>query len=146
MDDIDRSILEALKANSRITVSDISKQVMLSVPAVTERIRKMDESGLIEGYSIKINRAKSGYNLLAFVLVVIDRTEQIPAFRSFVMESGEVLECHHLAGEYDYLLKVLVKDTEELETFLTRTLKSVPGVIRSNTMISLSSLKENWNR
>ncbi|MNV72594.1 leucine-responsive transcriptional regulator [compost metagenome] len=57
-----------------------------------------------------------------------------------------MLECHHLAGEYDYLLKVLVKDTEELETFLTRTLKSVPGVIRSNTMISLSSLKENWNR
>ncbi|MNP82772.1 leucine-responsive transcriptional regulator [compost metagenome] len=57
-----------------------------------------------------------------------------------------MLECHHLAGEYDYLLKVLVKDTEELETFLTRTLKSDPGVIRSNTRISLSSLKENWNR
>lgn len=146
MDDIDRSILNELKANSRMTVSDISKKVKLSVPAVTERIRKMDESGLIEGYSVKINRAKSGYKLLAFVLVVIDRTEQIPAFRSFVTESSEVLECHHLAGEYDYLLKVLVKDTEVLETFLTRTLKSVPGVIRSNTMISLSSLKENWNR
>ncbi|MDT3426714.1 Lrp/AsnC family leucine-responsive transcriptional regulator [Paenibacillus forsythiae] len=146
MDEIDRSILEALKENSRMTVSDISKRVKLSIPAVTERIRKMDESGMIEGYTVKINRAKAGYKLLAFVLVVIDRTEQIPAFRAFISGCAEVLECHHLAGEYDYLLKVLVEDTGELENFLSDTLKSVPGVIRSNTMISLSSLKEKWNR
>lgn len=146
MDEIDRSILEALNENSRMTISDISKKVKLSIPAVTERIRKMDDSGTIEGYTVKINRAKAGYKLLAFVLVVIDRTEQIPAFRAFIAGCGEVLECHHLAGEYDYLLKVLVEDTGELEKFLSHTLKSVPGVIRSNTMISLSSLKEKWNR
>ncbi|BCG59798.1 Lrp/AsnC family transcriptional regulator [Paenibacillus sp. URB8-2] len=109
-------------------------------------LQAMDESGTIEGYTVKINRAKAGYKLLAFVLVVIDRTEQIPAFRAFVSDCAEVLECHHLAGEYDYLLKVLVEDTGELEKFLSHTLKSVPGVIRSNTMISLSSLKEKWNR
>lgn len=146
MDDIDRSILEALKENARMTVSEISKRACLSVPAVTERIRKMDESGLIEGYTVKVSRSKSGYRLLAFVLVVIDRTEQIPAFRAFVEDCAEILECHHLAGEYDYLLKVLVTDTAELETFLSRTLKSVPGVVRSNTMISLSSIKERLNR
>ncbi|WP_025692813.1 Lrp/AsnC family transcriptional regulator [Paenibacillus zanthoxyli] len=146
MDEIDRSILEALKENSRMTVSDISKRVKLSIPAVTERIRKMDESGMIEEYTIKINRAKAGYKLMAFVLVVIDRTEQIPAFRAFISDCDEVLECHHLAGEFDYLLKVLVEDTGELEKFLSDRLKGVPGVIRSNTMISLSSLKEKWNR
>ncbi|WP_223066318.1 Lrp/AsnC family transcriptional regulator [Paenibacillus caui] len=145
MDSVDSKIVDALKENSRMTVSEISKRVNLSIPAVTERMRKMEESGLIEAYTIKINRAKMNYKLLAFILVQLDRTEHIQSFRESVTLCVSVLECHHVAGEYDYLLKVLVEDTEHLEYFLSHTLKNIPSVQKSNTMISLSSLKENLN-
>ncbi|MGG6311678.1 Lrp/AsnC family transcriptional regulator [Paenibacillus macerans] len=77
--------------------------------------------------------------------VGIEHTKQIEPFREAIVACEPVLECHHLAGEYDYLLKVLVEDTMQLEAFLTGTLKKLPGVMKSNTMISLSSLKENIN-
>ncbi|WP_059043149.1 Lrp/AsnC family transcriptional regulator [Paenibacillus rubinfantis] len=145
MDITDQRILESLKQNSRMTASEIGKRVGLSVPAVSERIRKLEEAGIIEAYTVKINRTKTGHKLLAFVFVGIEHTRYIEAFRTKIIACGPVLECHHLAGEYDYLLKVLVEDTAHLEYFLTETLKKIPGVVKSNTMISLSTLKENIN-
>ncbi len=138
-------ILNALHENSRMTISEIGKRVNLSIPSVTERIRKMDEAGIIECYTIKINRAKTNYKLLAYVLVTLDRTEHIEGFRNAMLECASVLECHHIAGEYDYLLKVLVEDPMQLERFLSETLKKIPGVQKSNTMITLSTVKENLN-
>ncbi|WP_178025245.1 Lrp/AsnC ligand binding domain-containing protein [uncultured Paenibacillus sp.] len=145
MDHTDQRILNALKQNGRITASDIGKQVGLSVPAVSERIRKLEEAGVIEAYTVKINRAKTGLKLLAFIFVGIEHTQHVEPFRKAIVACEPVLECHHIAGEYDYLLKVLVEDTVQLEAFLTGTLKKIPGVQKSNTMISLSSLKENMN-
>lgn len=145
MDAIDLSILEALKENSRMTASEISKRVSLSIPAVTDRIRKMEEAEIIEAYTVKINRAKTNCKLLSFIFVNIDRTEHIEEFRQSIVQCSSVLECHHVAGEYDYLLKVLVEDTLALEHFLSNTLKNIKGVLKSNTIISLTSLKENIN-
>ena len=145
MDTIDSAILDALKENSRMTASGISKRVSLSIPAVTERIRKLEEAEIIEAYTIKVNRIKTNYKLLSFIFVNIDQTEHIEDFRKSIVQCSSVLECHHVAGEYDYLLKVLVEDTQALEDFLSNTLKNIPGVLKSNTIISLSSLKENIN-
>lgn len=145
MDVTDQRILNALKQNSRITASDIGKQVGLSVPAVSERIRKLEEAGVIEAYTVKINRAKTGHKLLAFIFVGIEHTKHVEPFREVIVACEPVLECHHIAGEYDYLLKVLVEDTSTLEHFLSGTLKKIPGVVKSNTMITLSTLKENIN-
>lgn len=145
MDVIDLKIIDALKENSRSTSSEISKKVNLSIPAVAERIRKLEDGNIIEKYTIKINREKINYKLLAFIFVNIDKTGNIENFRKSIVQYNSVLECHHVAGEYDYLLKVLVEDTKSLEYFLSNTLKKIKGVLKSNTIIVLSSLKENIN-
>lgn len=146
MDKIDLQILKLLKDNSRSTASEISKKVKLSIPAVSERIHKLEDSHIIEKYTIKINRNQMNYNLMATVLVSLDSSSQIDAFQNAILKYNEVLECYHIAGRYDYMLKLLVKDTAELDTFLTYDLKSVPGVKKTDTLIILSTLKETENR
>jgi len=145
LDTIDQHILEILKGNSRATASEISKHVNLSIPAVAERIRKMDESKIIEKYTVKINREALGYTVLAFIFVNIDQTQNIENFRKTIIVNPSVLECHHVVGQHDYLLKVLAKDTMSLEHFISNELKKIKGVVNTNTIISLSSLKENLN-
>ena len=145
MDSIDWAILRALKENGRATASEISGKVCLSIPAVAERIRKLERAAVIERYTLKINREKTPFRLLAFVFVTLEDTRQIAAFREAIIRQACVLECHHIAGVYDYLLKVLVEDAAALEYFLTETLKSIPGVTKSNTFLSLSTLKEEIN-
>lgn len=145
MNEIDTAILDNLKKNGRATASEISKQVSLSVPAVAERIRKLERSGIIDGYIAKVNDKAMGYNLLAFLFVSIGSSEDIENFRKKIIAENNVLECHHIAGQSDYLLKVKVKDTEELEHFISNKLKHIKGVVSSNTIISLSTLKEEIN-
>lgn len=145
MDSIDLKIINVLKENSRLSTSEISRRVNLSIPAVAERIRKMEEADIIEKYTIKVNREKLSYKLLAFIFVNIDKTENVEEFRKSIVEYDCVLECHHVAGEYDYLLKVLVEDTRSLEYFLSNIMKKIKGVVKSNTLITLSTLKENIN-
>ncbi|WP_026895968.1 Lrp/AsnC family transcriptional regulator [Clostridiisalibacter paucivorans] len=146
MDIIDEKIIDVLKENSRATASQISKNVNLSIPAVSDRIRRLEESNIIEKYTIKLNREKLGYKLMAFVFINIDCAPNIHGFRELIIEFSEVIECHHMAGEYDYMIKVLVSDTTELEDFLSNKLKSIKGVQKSNTLIALSTLKEKNNR
>lgn len=145
MDEIDCKILDALKENGRATSSEISKKVALSVPAVAERIKKLEQSNIIEKYTIKVNPKSEGYNLLAFIFVDIDATENTESFRTQIIQERNVLECHHIAGPNDYLLKVLVSDTDELEDFISHVLKKIKGVVTSNTFIRLSTLKEKIN-
>jgi Lrp/AsnC family leucine-responsive transcriptional regulator len=145
MDSIDSAILGVLKENGRATSSEISRKVSLSVPAVAERIRKLEQAGVIEKYTVKINRNKTGKRLLAFIFVNIDQTERINTFREAIIKHDCVLECHHVAGSYDYILKVGLEDTLALEDFLTNTLKKIKGVASSNTIITLITLKEEIN-
>jgi len=145
LDHIDQQILEELKQNGRASAAWLGKKVALSVPAVLERIRKLTQSGIILGYSAHIDRSKLGYKLLAFIFVRLDSSAEICHFREAVVCFPQVLECHHIAGEYDYLLKVTVEDTAALEHFLTDTLKTIPGVTQTNTQIVLATLKEALN-
>jgi len=146
MDIIDLNILEALKQNGRETASEISKKVHLSIPAVSDRIKKLEEANIIEKYTIKINREKMGYKLLVTIFVNIEQTVNIKHFRETIIKYSEVIECHHIVGEYDYMLKVLLKDSSELEDFIGNKLKSIKGVQKSNTIVILSTLKEEINR
>ena len=145
MDATDRKILSILKENSRESASEIAKRVSLSVPAVTERIRKLEQGGVIEKYTLRINPCELGYNLLVFVLVKIDASRNLEAFQDEVTALANVLECHHIAGPSDYLLKVLVKDMQDLETFLSCTTKDLPGVAETQTLFCLSTLKEEFS-
>ncbi|BAK98375.1 AsnC family transcriptional regulator [Oscillibacter valericigenes Sjm18-20] len=145
MDAIDHAILNELKRNGRASASEISKKVNLSIPAVAERIRKMEQAEVIQQYTIKINRDKIGKHLLAFIFVNIDKTENIENFKNTIVQHDCVLECYHVAGIYDYLLKVATEDTQALEDFLSNTLKKIKGVSSSNTFIALITLKEKIN-
>lgn len=145
MDTIDREILTLLKQNGRASASEISKRVHLSVPAVGERIKKLEQSGTIGQYTIRVNRCQTGGQLLAFIFVRINKTETIAQFRSSMVQHSCVLECHHVAGEYDYLLKVALADTQALESFLSATLKAENGVASTNTVVALTTLKEEIN-
>ncbi|MGG1663762.1 Lrp/AsnC family transcriptional regulator [Brevibacillus sp. NRS-1366] len=142
MDRIDEQILLLLKENGRITSSDISKKVHLSVPAVSERIRKLEEAGIIDHFTVKLNREQLGLHLIAFIMVQLERPEHVSGFREAILQTDRVLECHHLAGSYDYLLKVALKGTAELERLISDTLKQIEGVTKTNTMIALSTMKE----
>lgn len=145
MDEIDIGIISELKKNGRASASEISRRISLSIPAVAERIRKLEQAGIIEEYTIKINRIKTDNKLMAFIFVNIDKNENIDNFRTEIVKYNCVLECHHVAGEYDYLLKVVLEDTRALEHFLSSILKKINGVISSNTIISLITLKEEMN-
>ncbi len=146
MDHTDLAILDALDKNSRATVSEISKLVSLSTPAVSERIKKLEEAGIIEQFTLKLNYKKMNLNLMAFVFVSLKGGASIPQFREAMNSFPEVLECHHIAGEYDYLLKVLLTDTQELEQFISNRLKGIFSVQKTNTLINLSTIKSDLNR
>ncbi|RNB80429.1 Lrp/AsnC family transcriptional regulator [Brevibacillus nitrificans] len=142
MDQMDQEILQLLKINGRMTSSEISRQVHLSVPAVSERIRKLEESAVIDLFTVKLNREQIGQQLLAFIMVQLEKPEHVEEFRKVILQADSVLECHHMAGAYDYMLKVALSGTKELERLISETIKQVPGVVKTNTMIVLSSMKE----
>lgn len=98
---------------------------------------------MILGWSVKVDPDALDLGLLAFMFVEIDRTEHNTAFIEAATAMDEVIELHHVTGEWSYLLKVRAKDTRGLETLITDRIKSLPGVVRSRTHIALSSAKEN---
>ena len=144
MDHHDNKILQLLSANSRITGADISRKVNLSLPAITERLRKLDRSGYIDKYTIKMNRQKLELNILAFIQVWIDHSKGANNLYN-IIALNEVLECHHIAGDCDLLLKVVVKDTLALEELLVKKIKGIKSVTRTSTTIILSTYKEEIN-
>jgi Lrp/AsnC family leucine-responsive transcriptional regulator len=144
MDHQDNKILQLLAGNARITGADISRKVNLSLPAVTERLRKLDRSGFIDKYTIQMNRQKLDLRLLAFIHVWIDHSKAGNVAEN-IIGLNEVLECHHIAGEYDLLLKVLVKDTAALEELLVKKIKGIKSITRTSTTIILSTYKEEIN-
>ncbi|KPI46927.1 Lrp/AsnC family transcriptional regulator [Clostridioides difficile] len=145
MDKIDFKIINSLKKNSRASTSEISRQVNLSIPAVSERIKKIEQSNIIQKYTIQINREKTKYKLLAFIFINTDLSESMEDFKQAILKHETVLECHHISGEYDYLIKVLAEDTSDLEEFISVTLKRIKGIQKANTTIVLSTIKEEIN-
>lgn len=144
MDQQDRRILQLLSENARISGAAIARKVNLSLPAVTERVRKLDRLGHIDRYTIQVNRQRMDLHLLAFIQVWIDHTKAV-AVRENLVALDEVLECHHVAGDYDLLLKVLVKDTTAMEELLVKKIKGIKAVTRTSTTIILSTYKEEIN-
>lgn len=144
MDNLDNKILQLLTENARITGADIARKVNLSLPAVTDRVRKLDRSGYIDKYTIQVNRQQLGLHLLAFIQVWIDHSKA-GNIKENIIALSEVLECHHVAGEYDLLLKVLVKDTIALEELLVKKIKGIKAITRTSTTIILSTYKEEVN-
>lgn len=143
LDAKDLAILDIIQRNGDWSHAEIGRHVGLSVSAVNDRIRRLVANKAIESWTVRLDPAALGLNLLAFVNVLLEATSDIPRFVEAVRGFPEVQECHHLAGEWNYLLKVRVETTAELEHFISTKLKgSGLKVGRTFTTIVLDSIKD----
>lgn len=141
LDDIDVKLLEVLQERGRTKSNMLAEITGLSVPAVSERLKKLEESGCITGYRAVVDPRLLGFDVTAFIGVTVDSSKHYRAFLDKVGATPEVAECHAVTGEGTHLLKVRTRNTEELEKLLSR-IQSWLGVVRTMTRVVLSSPKE----
>ncbi|MBN1639147.1 MAG: Lrp/AsnC family transcriptional regulator [Ignavibacteriales bacterium] len=141
LDQIDFQILNILQENGRTKRNVIAEKVGLSLPSLSERMKKLEERGLIEGYYAKLNKQGFGYDIVSFVSVVMDSSKNYPNLTENAQRHPNVLECHAVLGEGSHILKIAVKNTQALEKLLA-TIQSWPGVRRTITHFVLSTTKE----
>ncbi len=140
VDTIDYQILECLKANSRENATNIGAKINLSTSAVIERIKKLESSGLIEKYTTVINQNVLGRDLMAFVYVRLEHPKYNESFVQQINENESIAECHYIAGDFDFILKVVTKTGKTLEKILN-FVKSINGVSLTRTSVVLSTNK-----
>lgn len=141
LDEIDARILTLLQENGRMKRNRIAEEVGLSVPSVSERMRKLEERGIIKGYHAIIDAKKLHIDITAFIRVMVDGSQHYSEFVKCAMEHAEVQEIHSITGEGSHIMKVRTKNTTSLEQLLSRV-QSWPGVHGTSTSIVLSSYKE----
>lgn len=144
LDDIDRLLLSHLQDNARMTSAELGKLVDLSPSGVQKRLRKLEENGIVERYAMMLNRKSLGYDLLVFVKVIMQghAAELIAEFDQAIQEMPEVLESHRIIGDADYLLKVVVRDRDQLDNFLMKRLLRLTSVARVSSYLVLKEVKE----
>jgi len=142
MDDVDLHALALLGAHGRMSWAELGDELGLSAPAAAERVRRLETAGVIRGYAALVDAEAVGRGLAAVIAVTLERPSHRAGFLRWARPSDAVQECHHVAGDDDYLLKVRCADTRQLETLLGDGLKALPGVARTRTTIVLSTEKE----
>ena len=142
-DDLDKRILDELQKDARISNVELARRVNLSPPATHARVKRLEEHNYIQRYVTLVDRKKADYDMLCFVQVSLQLHEldQVTGFHEAIRKIPEVLECHHVAGDYDYLLKVVAHNTEDLEKFLVNRLTPIPGVAQIHTSLVLREVK-----
>jgi Lrp/AsnC family leucine-responsive transcriptional regulator len=141
LDEIDLGILSLLQDNCRTSLAKIGDQVGLSAPSVIERVKKLEDGGLIRGYHAILDAKRMGMDITAFIGVSINHPRLIRGFEAEVNQIDDVLECHHVTGGYTLLLKVKTRNTSSLESLISR-IRSIEGVERTETMVVLSTHTE----
>lgn len=143
IDATDKKILTILQKEGRITNAKLAQTVGLSPPAVLERVRRLENSGIIEKYVAILDREQSGFNIQTIVMVCLSH-HQISSLQNVkerLTQMDEVLECHQLTGEVDFLLKVVVKDMASYTDFVNNKLSGIPGIQNVKTSFILETLK-----
>lgn len=141
MDDIDVKILKLLQKNARSTISDLSSAVGMSMPAVSERLKKLELSGIIRQYCAILNPQLLNKQLMALMFVSLEHPHFNDSFAEFVKQENEVHECYYIAGDYDYFLKIITASTLSLEQLLNK-IKTLPGIQKTKTTVVLSTVAE----
>ncbi|MDG2520786.1 Lrp/AsnC ligand binding domain-containing protein [Caulobacter segnis] len=142
-DETDRRLMRTLQADGRITNQELARVCHLSPAACLERVRRLRDAGYITGYAAILDPTKVERGLLIFVEVVLDRTtgDIFEAFAVAARRAPDILECHMVAGGFDYLIKARVKDMEAYRAFLGDTLVQMPGVRETRTYAVLEEVK-----
>lgn len=143
LDDMDVQVLRELQTDGRISNVELARRVNLSPPATHARIKRLQQQGYIKAAVAILDREKLGFDLLCFIQISLQmhQLEQVERFRQAVRQMPEVLECYHLTGEYDYLLKVVIRNRQDLERFVVGNLTPLPGVARIHTSVVFSEVK-----
>jgi Lrp/AsnC family leucine-responsive transcriptional regulator len=142
LDDVDLALLDALQLDDRTSYEDLGRAVGLSISGVNARLKKLIAARYIREFAARLNPASVGLDLCAFIQIALDRPEHDAPFVEAVLQNPAILECHHITGDFSYLLKVRVHNTAALEQLITDEVKRLPGVVRTYTTIALSSPKE----
>jgi Lrp/AsnC family leucine-responsive transcriptional regulator len=139
---MDMKAVALLQGAGRESWTRLGEMLGVTGPAAAERVRRLEERGVIRGYAALVDPEAVGARLTAFVAVTLRRPKHRRGFLKRVAALAEVQECHHVAGDDDYLLKVRCSDTGHLDRVLSEELKGVPGVLRTRTTIVLGTVKE----
>lgn len=144
MDEMNRSIIRILQNDSSITNQQLAETIGLSPASTLERVRKLERNGVIRGYTALVDRRKLGKHIKAYIFITMreHNAELMNRFNKAVADLPEVMECDRLAGEKDYLLKVICDNIEDFEVFTRERLTTIPGIDRTSSTIVLSTLVE----
>lgn len=143
LDPIDRKLLARLQQDGRVSISQLARDVHLTVTPTLERVRRLEAAGFIEGYFARLSPTRLGLGLLAYVEVSLDRTtpDAFEHFKQAMLDQVEVMECHMVAGGFDYLLKVRVRDMESYRRFLGDRIAAIRGVQQTHTYFVMEEVK-----
>lgn len=144
MDDLDRKIVDLMQRDGRLSNARLAERVGLSISAVNERLRKLQARGVITGYGARVDPAAFGLDLLAYVFVALEAPRFDVPFRAAMAATPDVLECHHVTGAWNHLLKLRAAGTADLERIMSTRISCIDGVARTETLVVLSSAKESW--
>lgn len=142
LDPLDARIVAMLQADGRATQQEIAKAIGLSQPSVAERVRKLEDRGVLLRYTAVVDAARLGKDITAFIGVGIEHPRYFEGFAKKVLALPDVQECHRVAGQDSYVIKVKTANTRTLDVLLVDGLRTIAGVTRTNTTIVLSSIKE----
>ena len=141
LDDIDLKVLGILQEAGRTTRNDLAEAVGLSLPSVSERLRKLEEAGIITGYHATVDAKRLGNDITSFIVVTVDSSRHYNNFLEHAQGVDEIMECHAITGDGTHLLKVRTCNTNSLEKLLAR-IQTWTGVVRTHTQLVLSTAKE----
>jgi Lrp/AsnC family leucine-responsive transcriptional regulator len=141
LDDLDIKILNTLQRNARTKRNELAELVGLTIPSVSDRLAKLEEKGIIEGYYTRLDKKSFGYDIMVFIQVIMDSSKHYKTLIQHVEKIPQVLECHSVLGEGSHLLKAIVKNTGALERLLGE-IQSWPGVTATKTTFVLSTIKD----
>jgi DNA-binding Lrp family transcriptional regulator len=144
LDSIDKKILMLLQEQGRITNAELSRKVGLSAASALERVKKLERRGIIKGYSAIVDHLAVGIGLLVMVEVTLARHQHdaIVRFIEAIQGVEDIIDCYHVTGRADYLLRVVARDIPSYELFVMETLSALPGIQHIETMMVLSAVKE----
>lgn len=145
LDGIDKQILNLLQIDAKMNVKEVGAKVGLTVTPTYERIKRLEKSGVIEGYVAVLNKKKIGKTLevLCHVSLSSHSKEKIKKFEDEVTQIDDVMECFHVTGDADYLLKILVSDIDEYQKFLRNKLSVLDNVINVRSVFVMTNVKSN---
>lgn len=143
LDELDIALLRTLQQDGRLSNAELARTINLSPPATHTRLRRLEQQGYIRQYTALLNQEKVGYDLICFILVSLQilQSEQLEKSHEIIRRLPEVLECYYITGEYDYLLKVVLRDRQDLAHFVMKRLTPIPGVARVQTCVVMSEIK-----